>query len=102
MLKGADAQERPGGAMRVAQRAVLVLTDLRPVRVVSVLVSDRRVLSGNGLYRRATISAEVPPVGRTPLGPCGAATVSAETVVVGVRVRVAAATPYRDRACAEL
>ena len=102
MLRGADAQERPGGAMRVVQRAVLVLTDLRPVRVVSVLVSDRRVLSGNGVHRRATTSPEVPPVGRTPLGPCGAATVSAETVVDGVRVGVAAATQHRDRACAEL
>ena len=88
--------------MRAVQRAVLVLTDLRSVRVVSVLVRDRRVLSGNGLHRRATTSPEVPAVGRTPLGPCGAATVSAETVVVRVRVGVAAATQHRDRACAEL
>ena len=88
--------------MHAVQSDDKVVTDSEVITYVCVLLSDRRVLSGNGVHRRATTSPEVPPVGRTPLGPCGAATVSAETVVDGVRVGVAAATQHRDRACAEL
>ena len=67
VLGGAEAQERPVGAMRAVWRAVLVFTDLGLELVVNVLVSDRRVLSGNGLHRQAVTSPEIPAVGRAPL-----------------------------------